>query len=335
MIYRLFKKIFFAGVIFIIFFELFSFFFSKANLLLFNSDPLYFKESFSGREWRINSKNFGPGPWHKKNASSRHKVRCFDVIYKSNNIGARDNINYDKNYFKNSTILVGDSFAEGYGVNFENTFFYFLKEYKNNTINLGAGGSNPLQHLKRFEQLIENKENINEIIYFFLPQNDWLNIKKNEKKIQINIKNNLRFYDKIVNFFSQYTYSINTLMTVKFLFMNKDKSFDNWSYNYKNKNNIDYTFEKIIDILQLDVSKKTLIIIPTRKDFKNINKSQNYKKLYWYKKINILSNKFNFKILDLYDFSNIKEQYKYFHECDGHWNNYGNEFVFNIYKNHS
>ena len=124
-------------------------------------------------------------------------------------------------------------------------------------------------------------------------------------------------------------------MTVKFLFMNKDKSFDNWSYNYKNKNNIDYTFEKIIDILQLDVSKKTLIIIPTRKDFKNINKSQNYKKLYWYKKINILSNKFNFKILDLYDFSNIKEQYKYFHECDGHWNNYGNEFVFNIYKNHS
>lgn len=337
MFFKLLKKIFLIGIIFIIFFELFSIVFSKSNLLLFNSDPLYFKKEFKGREWRFSSKEFGPGPWHKNNYSSKHKTRCFNVVYQSNNIGARDDVNYNIDYFKNSTILVGDSFAEGHGVSFENTFFYLLKIDKNNTVNLGAGGSNPLQNLRRFEKLVEDKKNIDEIIYFFLPQNDWLSVKQSKDKDDKKITkiNNFNFYPKIIDLLSRYTYSINTLMTAKFLFLNKDKSYDNWSYNYKDSNNIDYTFKKIIDILQLNVSKKTLVIIPTRKDFKSIGDNKSYKELYWYKKINILSNKFNFKIIDLYDFSNIKEQYKYFHECDGHWNNYGNKFVYDIYKNHS
>jgi hypothetical protein len=337
MFFKLLKKISLIGIIFIIFFELFSAVFSKSNLLLFNSDPLYFTKQFKGREWRFNSKEFGPGPWHKNNSSAKHKTRCFDVIYQSNNIGARDNVNYGINYFRNSTILVGDSFAEGHGVNFESTFFYFLKNDKSNTVNLGAGGSNPFQNLKRFEKLIKNKENINEIIYFFLPQNDWLSAKQNKDKENKKVTeiHNSNFYSKIINLLSQFTYSINTLKTAKYLFLNKDKSHDNWSYNYKKVNSIDYTFKKIIDILQLDVSKKTLVVIPTRKDFKNIGNNKSYKELYWYKKINVLSNKFNFKIIDLYDFSNVKEQYKYFHECDGHWNDYGNKFVYDIYKNHS
>ena len=35
----------------------------------------------------------------------------------------------------------------------------------------------------------------------------------------------------------------------------------------------------------------------------------------------------NSKIIDLMDFVDFKIKSKYFHSCDGHWSNYGNEFA--------
>ena len=42
-----------------------------------------------GVEWR-DEKNIW-GAWHKINFQQNHQSDCYDVIYKSNNIGARDN----------------------------------------------------------------------------------------------------------------------------------------------------------------------------------------------------------------------------------------------------
>ena len=40
----------------------------------------------------------------------------------------------------------------------------------------------------------------------------------------------------------------------------------------------------------------------------------------------------NTEIIDLYDFLDLNKQYKYFHNCDHHWSNFGNEFVANIFQ---
>ena len=78
------------------------------------------------------------------------------------------------------------------------------------------------------------------------------------------------------------------------------------SYNFEDKKSIDLTYKKILELLKLNIPKKTIIIIPTRKDFQFLNNTD-YKNKYWYKKILSLSKKHNFKIIDLYEYfdSNI------------------------------
>ena len=98
--------------------EILSFIFTKFNLLIINEEPSYVHKQ--GNKWRI--ENTPWGSWHKSNFKDQHSTKCFDVNYSSNNIGARDNIDYFNDTFKNSIILLGDSFAEGYGVELENTF---------------------------------------------------------------------------------------------------------------------------------------------------------------------------------------------------------------------
>ena len=51
-----------------------------------------------------------------KNYKARHTSRCFDVEYSYNNVGARDYDDYILGDTKKSVMLIGDSFAAGYGV---------------------------------------------------------------------------------------------------------------------------------------------------------------------------------------------------------------------------
>ena len=74
------------------------------------------------------------------------------------------------------------------------------------------------------------------------------------------------------------------------------------------------------------------MIIPTEKDLINIlEKGTTYKKLNWYKKLNLSSKKNNFKIIDLalnyeneYSSEYIKNGLEnWYLKCDGHWNKNG------------
>ena len=137
----------------------------KNNLLIFNNSPPYaIHKKNKGEQWRLFDKEIGP--WHKPMSKDRHIRRCFDVNYQSNNIGARDNMDYDKVYFNKSTILLGDSFAEGFGVNLEETFAKIIeKSTKKKIINLGVAGSNTSNNLKRFSSSISLSSIIT---YFYL-----------------------------------------------------------------------------------------------------------------------------------------------------------------------
>ena len=68
------------------------------------------------------------GAWHKKNFTAKFAKSCFEGIYKTNEIGARDTSFQNIDTSKKTFILIGDSFAEGYGVNLEHTTQYILEK---------------------------------------------------------------------------------------------------------------------------------------------------------------------------------------------------------------
>ena len=117
-------------IIFIIFIiEIISFSLSKLELLNFNQTPkIYQSKKYDDFDKYWNEKNLW-GSWHGKNITVRHTKPCFDVIYKTNKIGARDD-NFIKNK-KKKLILLGDSFAEGFGVSKQFIFENYLEKKPN------------------------------------------------------------------------------------------------------------------------------------------------------------------------------------------------------------
>ena len=239
------KLFVFTILILIITIEMLSFIATKLNLLMVNEEPGYFYPS--GDKWRTETMPWGA--WHKPNFSDRHKKTCFDVEYESNNIGARDNEPYDENLPKNSIILIGDSFAEGMGVQLEDTFAEVLeKRIGRKVLNFGSAAHfGPVQEEILYRTLASNLPH-NEMIYFFLPANDftendrrWWNSKfnkfrhrpyfkkvdndkyeifypggKTENKILIYLKNFI--FHRLQVFLIQYTYTANTLRTINALY---------------------------------------------------------------------------------------------------------------------
>ena len=75
---------------------------------------------------------------------------------------------------KDTILLLGDSFAEGYGVEIENSFAKIIeKNSDKQVLNFGSAGSfGPLQEYLIYENLAY-KYGFDEIILFFLPENDF------------------------------------------------------------------------------------------------------------------------------------------------------------------
>lgn len=85
--------------------------------------------------------NMAPG------ASARQKNSEFDVTYKINNEGFRDDKNYSLKPGDKRAIIFGDSFAFGIGVENEKTFSKILeKEIGREVLNFGVSGYDPGQY---------------------------------------------------------------------------------------------------------------------------------------------------------------------------------------------
>lgn len=127
-----------------------------------------------GRKWRTEEKDWGA--WHKENFVDRHVKTCFDVTYTSNNLGARDTVDYPiANKSSRAIIALGDSFIEGYGLSNSDTFTRRLSQYANIPVyNLGtANNVGPLQYnliYNEFKQLLPHDT----VIIGFLPSNDFV-----------------------------------------------------------------------------------------------------------------------------------------------------------------
>lgn len=87
--------------------------------------------------------------WKLKPGSyGRHKTtKGIDVLYKINNQGFRDDVDYQKQKNKKRIIVFGDSFVFGFGVENHNTFPKILEKLTNyEVLNFGVVGYDPGQY---------------------------------------------------------------------------------------------------------------------------------------------------------------------------------------------
>lgn len=336
------KKISVFIFIFLITFELFSLTFTKLGLFIFNETPKYSFEKKFLHDW-IKYDEDGI-VWHKKNYKTRHISRCFDVEYETNNIGARDYNDYFENDQNKSIMLIGDSFAEGPGVEIDKIFAKLIeKKTGKKVLNFGNSGTEPKSQLIRYKKFGSNF-NFDELIYFFLPQNDFLNpIQNSQNKKTEKVKNSqIKLFSQInlgqikyqiVNILSRFTYSYNFFRSAAYsMDINFNYGYENLSYFYKDIESINYTYSFLEEIIKFKRVKSYIVIIPTIYDINRFQKTQiNYKDLYWYKKILKIAENNNTILIDLMDFIDFKEKAFYFHSCDGHWSELGNFFAFETF----
>ena len=136
------------------------------NRLFFNEKPLrLYGRVTSPKNFYINDLSIGR--WHVKNSEIIHTTMCFKAKYESNSLGMRDNeVNY-----KNEGIyfIIGDSFAEGLGLNFDERIDANLKI---KTLNFGLTDSGPINYYLIYDKFKEISHK--GIIIFFYPTNDFV-----------------------------------------------------------------------------------------------------------------------------------------------------------------
>mgnify|MGYP001299065633 FL=1 len=329
----------------IFFAEILSFFIFKTNLLEISHVPkVYIKKKgiVPNDEWWTEKEKWGA--WHKINSSTLQKRSCFNVKYSSNEIGARDT-SFQLNS-KNDIILLGDSFAEGYGVNYENTSQKYIEDLSNvNVLNFGVSQNfGPVQYWIIYKKLAKKFKH-NSIVIYFLPDNDfgendysnWKGSKRYRpyyKKIGENnydtfipthsLKNYSSNTKKIKKIMRDYFWSSNLFINLNFKYKtyraNKKKNDSNYSAYFdtpieKQKATI-FFLDKIINTPSVNV---ILVSIPRPQDFEKLSTGLNLNEIYWNKYFyDKDKNNDKFKFIDLirYPIQNIKEL---FLECDGHW----------------
>ena len=347
------KNLFFYLYILIIL-ELVSFFVYKLNLLEISHKPkLYMTDNYMPNyEWWTEEKEWGS--WHKVNAKTKQKKSCFNVTYKSNEVGARDRTFNDNK--EDDILLIGDSFAEGYGVNYKDSSQKILEENIDvNILNFGVSKNfGPVQYYLIYKNLAKNYK-FNKIIIYLLPDNDfgdndYNNWSGSKRYRPYYTKLNGFDYDFFIPVEAKKNY-LSSTKKIKIIFKNYFWSsglFINLNYQYKiyrakRKNSIEfssyfdtpleqqkaaiYFIEKIINDTNSDVF---LVSIPRPQDFKKNKIQNNLDKVYWNKYfVNKDKNKSNFTFIDLIKFppANISNLYL---KCDGHWSPEGNKWAAEI-----
>lgn len=300
------KLLIFVIIFFLL--EFFSFIFSINELLMVNLTPDFYKKNKNdiSKFW---TEEEPWGAWHKKNYSADHQKKCFQVTYSSNEYGARDKSfqNIEK---KDNFILLGDSFAEGFGVNYEDMAQTLIENATGlNILNFGSSKDfGPVNYWLIYEKFAKNFPHKG-IIIFLLPNNDFRDndynyfkktnnsnyglgeryrpyYKKNEKSFEI-------FYpDKAIknsnnsNFFKDYLWSYNVLRTIKTFLISYKQKKNNYEqvqffneeqpvysgYFVPNKEQQEATIYFLNKIINLAKNKKIyLVSIPLTDDYENTN----------------------------------------------------------------
>ena len=300
-----FNKIFY--IFFLLFvFELISYGFYKLNLLEISHKPKIYlsKNEVPNDEWWTEENIWGA--WHIKNSETRQIRSCYDATYISNEVGARDDPFSFNN--PNDIILIGDSFAEGYGVNYVNTSQKYIENQTGfNVLNFGVSKNfGIVQYYEIYKNFAKNYEH-NKVIIFFLPSNDfgendynnWLGSKRYRpyyKKIENNnyeifipndaVKNYKSRTKKIKKIFKDYFWTSGLFINLNYNYKiyRAKKKYGKDTFSGYFDSNLDqqkaaiYFIKKIIKEANINTY---LVSIPRLQDFYKLNKGENLNDVYW------------------------------------------------------
>jgi len=111
------------------------------------------------------------GFWREANASAQHENACFSVPLRSNGVGARDRERSRDGAHR--TILIGDSFAEGWGVLDDQRVSNLLEaRLGREFLNFGTSGQGPLQYQLVYGELAAEFAH-DQVLVLLFPGNDF------------------------------------------------------------------------------------------------------------------------------------------------------------------
>ena len=346
-------------------FEVGSFFATKLQLFLINETPkIYWVEGERYPDIALGrTEQEKWGAWHTANSTFRHVKSCFDVTMTFNEIGARDDS--FTNLPQKSLFLVGDSFAEGYGVEKEETSEYIIEQnLEVPVLNFGASGNfGPLQELLIYEEF--NHLPHQGLIVYVLPQNDFTDNDaaawraKDQTRYRpyfneegdplvpyyvptaIRRSNNDGSVEQIIR---DYFWSSNALRTVLMLIRGdaqyavneQGKSFIPISYFYDasdtQQSHLVAAYEAVLETAN---NKNVLfVLIPAVNDiarWKGEADKNIYRESIWYSSLNSFQDRTEQKVavIDLLVHLPVKTNELFF-TCDGHWSPYGNAWAADV-----
>lgn len=219
------KFLFFCISINIIAFELFSL--SMCNIFEFCDTPNYSLTKKPNHHWIHHDKY---GVWHKSNSKYNHQTSCFSANYYFNNFGAKDIDRKIKG--KNRTIVIGDSFVEGYGVDNKKIFSYLLEKHSKNQIkylNFSSSGYFGSTQLYILINDLVKKIDFDRVILFLNPASDFEDDSIEFAKLFHN-KKYRPYYDLINSKIYYYNKEYQKIENEKITFKN---ILDNFTYSYK------------------------------------------------------------------------------------------------------
>ena len=354
-------------------FELMSFMATKMDLFLVNDTPdLYGTYTFK----KVPDIVYGRteqevwGAWHAQSSTYRLSTACSEVLMEFNEVGARDSS--FTNLSDGSIILLGDSFAEGFGVSQNNTSQYLIEnELDIPLLNFGSAGSfGPLQEFLIYKH--HQKFPHQGLIVYVLPANDftdndslfWNDISQLRYRPYFNQKGNplTPYYfpaavkrnnfkspnlGDLKQFILENFWSANALRTFLMLWRGdtsigkayvEDISFESYFYdaNQVQQSNLIIAYEAILD---LAANRDVLfVVIPDQNDIakvKNDVDPDRYKRQAWYEGFMSFEDRPQHRVSILNLMDHLPESTdELFISCDGHWSPRGNKWASNVIIRH-
>lgn len=123
-------------------------------------------------EARVTDHNPHFGAWYRPHRRFEHQRACFNVVYETNGYGAVDR-ERSREGRPHRTIVLGDSFAMGHGVQRSDRFSERLEAHTGvEHMNFGLSGANHIQYYLIYKHLAKEFSH-DTIMVFVLPDNDF------------------------------------------------------------------------------------------------------------------------------------------------------------------
>lgn len=341
--------------------EVLSWYTSKQNLLLFNAAPAAYgiKQSEPNRTER-----HPWGAWREPYNTSRHRTLCFDVEVSTNELGARDDSFL--NAPSQSVVLLGDSFAEGYGVSHADSAATIIEKQIDVPVhNLGSSGNfGPLQTYLAYEHFRDIIKH-NRVLIFMLPANDftdndisfWSGAPAQRKRYRPyygsrdavspvyheeavpsdQIDYGATLVKRLEKTLVRYTWSANALRTLKHLIAPPEPIFEeNRIVSFYEKATTEQQMNLVAAYQAISASAEprpiSIVLIPDQRDidYYVVKASERvYKTQIWFTALKDITKNSGGKFVDLLD--HIPDEHmNLFHSCDGHWSMSGNKWASSV-----